>query len=354
MDETQDLDGLQKAIKLYEDDRLLEAADILRSIPQTSLNDESHSLLEKADDVEKFLRDIKGKIDQSKTVDMYQHSDHDSASGRKMNTECKRTDDSNESDQTSLKQPQDKEMWVKQSFSGSNGRPIEIFYKLNSDGFLTLKVESPVEKSLIVPLVSVINESELYSSWLPQWTFPKLKLFKSEKLKQCGRASQIIHMGVEVPWPMKKREVILSAFAIDDIDGKSGDIIVRIKSLNAGDEDGLVPPVDDKIHRIKYTGGFVFSKSNEDIQDISKTAEDQILTTFLVYIDSKLLSFPKALLDFVLRHAFGLAWKKLFKIAEEVRDGVRPAHAEAIHTKGEVFYDWVEKRIADMIHSIPQ
>jgi hypothetical protein len=35
---------------------------------------------------------------------------------------------------------------------------------------LTARVESPIDKSLLVPFLSTLNESELYHTWLPNWT----------------------------------------------------------------------------------------------------------------------------------------------------------------------------------------
>ena len=40
------------------------------------------------------------------------------------------------------------------------------------------------------------------------------------------------------------------------------------------------------------------------------------------------------------------------KVAEEIRDGSRPQHAEAIAAKREEIYDWVDQRIEGMFASL--
>lgn len=41
-------------------------------------------------------------------------------------------------------------------------------------------------------------------------------------------------------------------------------------------------------------------------------------------------------------------WAMFLKVAEEIRSGDRPLHAEAIASKREEIYNWVDQRIEDM------
>ena len=45
-------------------------------------------------------------------------------------------------------------------------------------------------------------------------------------------------------------------------------------------------------------------------------------------------------------------WAKFLKVAEEIRSGDRPLHAEAIAAKREEIYNWVDKRIEDMFEHL--
>ena len=87
---------------------------------------------------------------------------------------------------------------------------------------------------MLVPLLSVLNESELYSTWLPNWTVPRLRISRSNKLSQHGRCSQLVLVTVDLPWPFSAREVVLDASGVDDID-YTGDIAVLVRTLEPGD-----------------------------------------------------------------------------------------------------------------------
>eukprot|EP00816_Leptocylindrus_hargravesii_P004794 CAMPEP_0196825804 /NCGR_PEP_ID=MMETSP1362-20130617/93265_1 /TAXON_ID=163516 /ORGANISM="Leptocylindrus danicus, Strain CCMP1856" /LENGTH=364 /DNA_ID=CAMNT_0042206295 /DNA_START=4875 /DNA_END=5969 /DNA_ORIENTATION=- len=347
-EQKQQLDGngvvLQKgdifleAQKRYDDDRLLEAARLLRGHENdettTTLNEVHRAILEKARDCEEFLKEIKSDIvgdDGHRANDQEKAVSEDDFYGR----------------------------WNKQTTTSCSGRMTNIYYMLDKETKtqLSLRVDTPIEKSLLIPLLSVLNESELYPTWLPSWKVPRMGIRKVRKLSQKGRVSQIIVVTVDVPWPLQTREVVISAVGVDDIDDR-GEIVVRLHSLHTGDENGLVPPPDenDDVIRIDFDGGFVFRKHvvNDDDNDgiggdFDGDGEDLIMTSFQSSIDSKLNTLPKPLLNFVLRQAFGMMWSMLLRVAEEVRDGKRPEHAKAIAAKREVLYDWVDERVGLML-----
>jgi hypothetical protein len=45
-------------------------------------------------------------------------------------------------------------------------------------------------------------------------------------------------------------------------------------------------------------------------------------------------------------------WAMFLKVAEEIREGSRPLHAQAIAAKREEIYDWVDQRIEAMFASL--
>lgn len=58
---------------------------------------------------------------------------------------------------------------------------------------LQCRLHTPISESLLVPIISVLNESQLYHTWIPSWSFPvKFGVRRVEKIKQVGRCSQII------------------------------------------------------------------------------------------------------------------------------------------------------------------
>ena len=154
--------------------------------------------------------------------------------------------------------------WIVQC-EHSGRRDVSIYYRMDEETQtkLTARIESPIRKDMLVPFLSVLNESELYKSWLPNWTMPRLRVRRSDKLSQTGRCSQVVLVTVDLPWPFSSRECVLDAWGVDDIDA-SGDICVLVDSMTPGATmrcGAVVPDVDEKdIVRIDFTGGFLFRK----------------------------------------------------------------------------------------------
>ena len=69
-------------------------------------------------------------------------------------------------------------------------------------------------------------------------------------------------------------------------------------------------------------------------------------------VDPKIDFVPAALMNFVTRTVIYTMWCMLLRVAEGVRDGARPAHAEAIAAKKESLYDWTRARARDMVRRV--
>ena len=305
---------LTKAVELYEDDKLLEAGRILKTIDQSKLEHKHETILLKANKAEELIKDLKSSIDG-----------HDKSNG-----------------------------WVVHGVSKGEF-PTLTGHRLESSGKavkLKARCETPIDKSLLSPLISVLNETELYETWLPSWNTPRFKIRKCTKLSQHGRCSQVIIITFDVPWPMASRECVLLGDAFDDI-GENGDIGIYMRSLSTGDEDGLVPPPDDKSTvRVDFEGGFLFRKCPKDHPALLHNTEDsehpedsdKLLVTFAATTDPKMKLLPQAFLNFLVKVAFGLAWSILLKLARDVLNGKREDHKNKIQEKRSL-YDWIEERI---------
>ena len=55
--------------------------------------------------------------------------------------------------------------WKKQS-EAHNDYDAHIHYKVDNENKLTFRIDLALEESMLVPLVSVLNESQLYSEWM--------------------------------------------------------------------------------------------------------------------------------------------------------------------------------------------
>ncbi|KAL7478102.1 hypothetical protein ACHAW6_003881 [Cyclotella cf. meneghiniana] len=340
---------LEQAMRLYENDKILSATRLLLRINNTSCFEPIHH---------RILNE--GLLFQQLLDESNDHHHTDNT------TICASS----------------KDEWIKQG--ERHGRHnFCIYYKLSTSNHLTCRIETPIPSELLVPLLSVLNESELYQTWIPHYTVPKFEVVKSEKLRQIGRCGQIIIVETDVQWPLGRRQLLLRAVACDDIDihsesiddannneklsGSSehmrngdrrggGKILVRIQSLD--DEidkeelDGLkIPPTKNGYVRMEVQGGFVFEKCPADHlmrQSTSGDDNDQVLVTFSFAVDPK-LRIPQSLINFFVRVAIGHLWGMFLRIAEDVKEGKRPAHSKAIATKREVLYDWVEERARVML-----
>ena len=127
-------------------------------------------------------------------------------------------------------------------------RDVSIYYRVDPEtsSKLTARIESPISRDMLVPLLSVLNESELYKTWVPNWTVPRLRMRRSDKLHQHGRCSQVVLVTMDLPWPFSSREAVLDACGVDDIDA-AGDICVLVESLDAPPPPAPPPATDPRI-----------------------------------------------------------------------------------------------------------
>ena len=285
-------------------------------------------------------------------------------------------------------------------------RDVSIYYHVDPEtsSKLTARIESPISRDMLVPLLSVLNESELYKTWVPNWTVPRLRMRRSDKLHQHGRCSQVVLVTMDLPWPFSSREAVLDACGVDDIDA-AGDICVLVESLDAerdgsehrdGSAEFIVPRVDEAdTVRIDFEGGFLFralprgwrearraipaakkpsssswfsggwgesavanpaddadaapatspdgtpcDDERDAAPDVDGDDADAILVSVQMYIDPKISFVPASLMHFVTRTVLYTMWCVLLRMAEGIRDGKAPAHAAAIEAKRETLYDW--------------
>ena len=360
---------LQQAQILEEECKIFDAAALLTDIDPKHYQPIHHDIIKEAQLFRRLLQDSTSPIIASNTTKTDSKNNH--------------TNNNNNTNE-----------WIKQGEQHGNRHDFSMYYKVSRTNQITCRLETPIESQLLIPILAVLNESELYPTWIPSFKVPRLEVVKSEKLCQLGRVKQIILVETEVPWPIARRELILKAVACDDIDSShyhdghdnvvddgdeddnnegrkdsGGDrgtsrILVRIQSLDCEDngDDGLEILPATKGVRIKVDGGFVFEKCPKDHPMAKNTTtssssstsggddNDLILLTFTFSVDPKLSILPQSVLNFFLRTAMRQIWGMFLHVAEEVGDGKRPAHSEAIERKREVLYDWVEERTNAMLH----
>jgi hypothetical protein len=273
----------------------------------------------------------------------------------------------------------DEDKWIKMGESHDGKRDTVMYYKLTEDLQLKCRLETPIESSLLVPLLSVLNETDLFMTWMPSWNYPSVGLDAVNKLTQMGRTEQVIQFISRVPWPFPGRDVIVQTYACDDIDDlegrTTGTIAVSLSSLEEGvikkstvagehykdAEDLPVPPCPEGLKRAEFDGGLLIRQCPPDHASLQHSTieyppgEHLILVGFSMRIDGKISPmFPSWIINFVISSVITHMWSMFLRVAEEIRSGSRPEHAEAIARKRGEIYDWVDKRIEDMFAQLQQ
>ena len=306
-------DRLCKAKRLGEECRLLCAASLIEDIDPKYYELEHHNIMRDAGKIKTVLRDCASSAtseDDEWTKQVEQHGKHEFSVYTKM-------------DEASNK--------------------------------FSYRLETPIEASMLIPILSVFNETELFITWFPRYKFPKYQMTKSEKLVQLGRASQIVLLQTENQWPVPRRELLLKAVSCvnlqEDEESRSDTslntpsrIVVSIQSLDS-ENDGqyglkISPSAAGK--RVAVDAGLVFEASPE--------ADSEILFTWTFSMTiTKKFALPLNFFNFLLKFAMPRVWVMLLRVAEEIKDGRRPAHIDAIQRKRGEFYDWMEECVSFLL-----
>jgi len=259
-----------------------------------------------------------------------------------------------------LQQEPDDVGWKKQGESHGDHDFI-VYYRVDPETYqLSCRIDSVIDPSLFIPVISVFHESDLFQTWMPSYEKPiQLGIRETKMLKEMGRANQLIQVIVDMAWPLLTREVIMHAMAIDVID-EQGLIAVRAKSETTED-DSIIPEPDDKVVRIDFENDMVFRKCPKDHPCLVKSNKKKqqqhsdsspptsmVLLSLRATVDAHVRYVPLRLINFVTRTVLGRLWGSNLKVAEEIRDGQRPRHQEAIESKKDL-YEWIEQRVTAMM-----
>lgn len=301
-----DEDLLREAETLFQADRVVPAARILRQVADQTKFEEVHDeILRRAEIMEKLHQKLTTPISEG---------------------------------------------WTKQG--ESHGKRDFITYYKVEDGKLFCRIESVIESSLYSPFLCTMNETHLYDTWMPKWGFPiNMGLHRSKKLKQAGRVEQIVQMTLDLPRPFSKREIVFWGFAADDCqDNRTATAFMQ--SVDPGYEDGLVPPPEQGIVRCDFQCDMLFRPCPPEHPALVRSrgnypqGEKLILMTTVLYCDPFISVIPKSFQNFCTRTGIGAVWAMILRVSEEVRDGKRPDHTALIASKRDELYDWLDERAA--------
>jgi len=142
------LDRLEKSLVLQKDEKTLLAAHLLEGIDEMHLQPGHREILREAAILKSLLKDNSTSLDEN-----------------------------NEGG------------WIRQG-KHTGRHNFSIDYKLTGQE-LSCRLETIIHSDFLVPILSVLNESELYAAWLPSYNVPRVKVLRSEKLHQIGRCYKL-------------------------------------------------------------------------------------------------------------------------------------------------------------------
>lgn len=300
---------IRKAEELHSQERYLAAAAKLRSVPERPLTAKHLHILQIADNATAIQQELMQDQPKGWTKQMEKHGLYD----------------------------------------------VVIYYKVDKKtNQIQIRIDSVIESSLVNPLISVFNESDLISTWMPHYKFPiRLGISESKKLAELGRGHQVIDCKIDMPPMFSSRECISHVAAIDSVQ-EHNSIIVVIDSLDTGKHFDIdIPPVEKGYTRIDFRAGILFRPcpANHPVLRKSKHLyppnEKLVLVSFTEEIDAHVRGVPQKLINFFTRTFVAAKWTSLLKVTQEIRDGKLAEHMAAIQQKQEL-YSWVSQRVQDM------
>jgi hypothetical protein len=264
---------------------------------------------------------------------------------------------------------------------------------IHPSSILECQCVSVIPATLLQSLLAVLNETELYTKWIPSFNLPKFGIHSLTKLNQCGRVGQELNIVMNVPWPLKQRAVRrLTVWAFDDIDYQNV-IGIKIQNKPDGTDNGNDNDNDndngnnqhisttttssnsnsnsnnssnsnsksagDSVVDMAVDGGFLirpcpkdhplyiastFTSMKQKRHSNDSPPQDQILVTFSASVDPQLNIIPPTVFNFFTKVAFKQCWKMLLQIATDVQNDKRLDHKKAIEEKKEL-YHWIESRL---------
>ncbi len=315
-DEEDDNTLIQEAEKLFAVEKLLDAARLLRQVKNASLLTPKHQwMLRWADIVDAGLNDLL-------VPPSYEGSD-----------------------------------WKKQSETHGH-RDFTVYYRNTEENHLECRIDSVIESSLLIPILSVFNESDLYDTWMPSFKKPiKVGIQESKKIKEEGRGNQIIRVTASMAWPFQKRECTQHAVAVDVIEDK-GAIAVQVLTETPEENPDIPEPTPDVV-RIELSACILIRGCPMDHPLLDKSrhkypdGEELILISIKSWVDPHISGIPVSVINWVSRTVFGRMWSSLLGVAEGVREGKRPQHNAAIDNN-RALYDWIEERVEVMMDKVKE
>lgn len=181
----------------------------------------------------------------------------------------------------------------------------------------------------LLNIISLINEVDLYKEWIP--------FLKVAKEVTGQGIRKVVHLLMDLPWPVAKRECHIFGYSADDLEG-SGSIIIFMRDCTPDDLEAMgssaLSPLDSVAIRAKIKLAGMLLKP---------TTETETTVTMLANVDPCLASVPYWLLNMVTRNAMPMMFSLFSSLSTNI-EGTE--HARRIQQDTNKFYSEVRARLA--------
>jgi hypothetical protein len=181
----------------------------------------------------------------------------------------------------------------------SCGSDVVIKYTSNGSGNLHSFMIEAVLDAPVLNVVAVINEVDLYSSWMPG-------LSHSMQLNSLSMFEKIIYLDYAIPWPLANREFVMEAFGVHL--AEKNQLLIAVQSCHDQSKFVLPPrtPRKKKILGEMNMSGYL-------IEPISASSTK---VTMVMDLDPKLDTVPDWLMNFATGKIFRFFLKNMEKNAK--------------------------------------
>ncbi|KAL8424577.1 hypothetical protein Efla_003693 [Eimeria flavescens] len=207
-------------------------------------------------------------------------------------------------------------------------------YKDNPEK-ISFRLEGIVGAPLIC-ILSVLNEVDLFSSWLPYFTTPFKLGLRAVTNVRLGRVDQVVQFHIDFPWPFANRDACFEVFAVDDFE-RNEQIVVKMLTLDEKQrtprQKMTIPAPGRRVERMVVDGSMVIKPLTPTSSYLS-----------LLWHEHCNMRVPLMMVDFVTKLFARSAFQAFRRTCESAVEGpLRVRRAE-----NGFLYSFIQQRLADV------
>jgi len=239
----------------------------------------------------------------------------------------------------------------------------KVMYRANEGtAFHSFRMSGPVAGGDLCDLICVLNEIDLWPTWVPSLSFPTMRVDEAFQVMSISKTDQVAYMRAAVPWPMASREVLLRIYGMDMM-SKEDKVVVALHSMDEAAGTALVGDLPPALHpsedamlgldaaalqacrdqipgpeqgftRMEAHGGAVLTYHSPD-----KTWLDIVFT-----VDAKIPILPTSLINAITKRLCSMILSLLNRTVKTVKGSVYDERKQA----NQNLYGYIDERLEEL------